>query len=127
MSRNQTETRDRRRNPRWQASFFFQPGKEYERPYFDVIDRKTGESIGHLVDLTFDGMKIKGREPIGKGRSFSLTIELPTEVKDCEEIHVAVRSLWCEKNPEAGEYYIGFEILSLAPPYGEIVDALVQA
>ncbi|MDX9858281.1 MAG: PilZ domain-containing protein [candidate division Zixibacteria bacterium] len=126
MSINRTEAKDRRHMPRWQASYFFKPGREYTRPYFDVIDRKTGSSIGHLVDMTFDGMKIKSPHEIGKGRPLSLLIQLPEEVKDCGEIQVAARSLWCERNDSSGEYYVGLEILSIAPPYGEIVDALVQ-
>lgn len=126
MSERDTDTRERRTIPRWQASYFFKEDRQYERPYFDVIDRKTGQSIGHLVDLTFNGMKIRSSKEIGRGRPFSLLIQLPEEVKDCGEIHVAARSLWCEKNPESGEYFVGLEILSIAPPYGEIVDALVQ-
>lgn len=91
-----------------------------------MIDRKTGESIGHLVDMSIDGIRISTPVEIGKGRPFSLTIELPEEVKDCETIQIAARSLWCSQNPESGGFFAGFEILSIAPSYGEIVGALVQ-
>ena len=126
MSNNSTRTQDRRRTARWQASYFFKTDKQYSRPYFDVIDVKTGESIGHLVDLTFDGMKIESTAEIGRGRPFSLRIELPEEIEECGEIHIAARSLWADRLEGQEKWYVGFEILSIAPPYGDIVDALIQ-
>lgn len=126
MSRGKAETKERRSSYRWEASHFFQPGKEYKRRYFDVIDRKTAESIGHLVDMSIDGIRISTPVEIAKGRPYSLTIELPDEVQDCKTIQLAARSMWCTPDQENGGFCAGFEILSIAPPYGEIVGALVQ-
>ena len=117
---------EKRKRPRWRTSFFFRNGREYSRKYFNVIDRKTGESIGHLVDLTPEGLRILSKSPIDRGAEFDLNIELPTAIKSQPNIAAKARCVWCEQDINPDFFNAGFEILSISPPYVEIIEILIQ-
>lgn len=117
---------ERRRRPRWRTSFFFKTDKEYRKKYFDVVDRKTQQSIGHLVDLTPEGLGIISREHVKRGQIFVLRIDLPEQVNRVDHIQATVRCLWCEQDVNPEFYNVGFEVLSITPPYAEIIDILIQ-
>ncbi|MEW5995723.1 MAG: hypothetical protein AB1744_15190, partial [Candidatus Zixiibacteriota bacterium] len=61
---------EKRKRPRWRTSFYFKADNEYNRKYFDVIDQKTKKSIGHLVDLTPEGLRILSLTPIEKEEQY---------------------------------------------------------
>jgi len=120
------ETQTKRKLARWQTSFFFHSGRRYSRRYFDVIDQNRKESIGHLVDLTLEGMKIVGNRQIEKGEIYSFRIDLPKEVKGFREIFLKSQCVWCKKEPDAQLYFAGFRVLSITPPFVEIIETLIE-
>ncbi len=121
-----TKVDDRRRLARWKSTYFFKGDKKYDRPYFDVIDLATGNSLGHLVDLTLEGMKIIGRHSLEVNKTYDIRIDLPQEVKGTEEITAQTCCVWCEKDINPEFYYAGFKILSITPPFSEIVGTLIS-
>ncbi len=117
---------ERRRRPRWRTSFFFKADKEYQKKHFDVVDLKTRQSIGHLVDLTPEGLRIISREHIERGQIFDLRIDLPEQIEQIDHIQATVKCAWCEQDVNPEFHNAGFEILSITPPYIELIDILIQ-
>lgn len=117
---------DRRTRPRWQASFFFAGDKKYDKMYFDVIDLKTKKSLGHLIDLTIDGLQIISKAKIPKGKLITMRIELPEEVHETREIYITAESVWNRQDENPEIFYTGFKIVTITPPYGEVIDMLIQ-
>jgi hypothetical protein len=122
----EVKTQNKRKLARWQTEFFFQYGRKYKKQFFDVIDLKKMESAGHLVDLTLEGMKIVGSKEIIKGDIYNFRIDLPKDVRGVHQIIVNAQCVWCKRESEAEPYYAGFRILSITPPFTEIIETLVQ-
>jgi hypothetical protein len=122
----EVKTREERKRVRWQASFFFRSGKKYKRHYFDVIDTDKILSIGHLMDLTVDGMKIVSQQEIKKGDIFNFRIDLPKEVEGVTQIYARVQCVWCNKENDTNMHMAGFKMLSITPPFAEIIEILVD-
>ena len=120
------ETQTKRKLVRWQTSFFFRSGRKYSRRYFDVIDQNRKESVGHLVDLTLEGMKIVGNREIKEGEIYGFRIDLPKEVKGVHQILLKARCVWCKKESDTELYFAGFRILSITPPFVEIIETLIE-
>jgi len=120
-----TDARERRRLNRWQSTYFFRGNRKFEKPYFDVIDQRTEKSIGHLVDLTLEGFKIICREAIPRNEVFELRIELPKEVEGVRQIDTRAQCVWCERDINPEFFNAGFRIISISPPFTEIVETLI--
>jgi hypothetical protein len=120
-------TQTKRKLVRWQTSFFFRSGRKYSRRYFDVIDQDKKESVGHLVDLTLEGIKIVGDKEIEKGGIFNFMIDLPKEVRGVHQIILKTQCVWCNRESDAEIYFAGFRILSITPPFVEIIETLIES
>ena len=117
---------ERRTRPRWQASFFFTNDRDYDKKFFDVVDLKTQKSIGHLVDLTIDGLQVISKGKIAKGQLLAMRIELPGAVGESREILITAESVWSRQDINPEMYFTGFKIVDITPPYGEVIDMLIQ-
>ncbi len=120
-----TDARERRGLSRWKSTVFFKGGRKYQKPYFDVIDQRTGTSLGHLVDLTLEGFKIISRESIPRNEVYELRIDLPEEVEGVRQIVTRAQCVWCERDINPEFYDAGFRIISISPPFSEIVETLI--
>lgn len=119
-------TENRRRRERWKASSYFLTNQHHTRTFFDVQDRRTRQSIGHLVDLTIDGLRIEAAERIDKGRDIELSIQLPKAVDGREEIQIKARCMWCMEGGHPGVYHAGFAVLTISPPFAEVIGLLME-
>lgn len=123
----EVKTDEKRRLARWKSSYFFRDNGKYKRPYFDVIDVSTNQSVGHLIDLTLEGMKVITRIPLKPGQEFDFRIELPEEVDGVRKITSRVACVWCERDVNPEFFYAGFKIVDMSPPFSEIVDILISS
>jgi len=70
--------------------------------YLRIFDSNSGINVGHLVDITTQGIMMISEEPIPVGKEFSLKMQLPGTITGREEIEFSAQSLWCKKdiNPD---------------------------
>ena len=122
----ETGVENRRKLSRWKASYFFEKGKKYDKYHFEVIDTTSNQIIGHLVDLTLEGMKITSRESIRKDSIYKFRIELPEDVKNKHQIFVEVKCVWCQQDSNPESYNAGFKIISITPPFTEVIETLIS-
>ena len=116
---------ERRKLARWRTASFFSQNKKFERKFFDVIDETRKESIGHLVDLNVEGLKTIGGAIIERGKRLNLRIDLPREVKGVQKILIVAQCMWSEKDVNPQFYLAGFKIISISPPFAEIIETLI--
>lgn len=121
-----TETKGKRHLTRWKASSFFKQHHQYEKKYFEVFDKKTGTSVGHLVDLTIEGLRIISRTEMRPRTRYQFRIDLPKEVRGVNRIFADAECVWSHKDIDPQFYIAGFKILSITPPFTEIVETLIQ-
>ncbi len=121
-----TEIKGKRRLARWKTLSFFKEHNQYEKKYFEVIDKNTNVSVGHLVDLTVEGLKIIGRVEMRPRTRYQFRIDLPHEVKGVNRIFADTECIWCQKDIDPEFYVAGFKILMITPPFTEIVETLIE-
>lgn len=97
---------------------------------FDMLDVSVdclGERIGHLVDITTEGLMLRSEHPMEVGDSCRITVELREAVAGQEELVVEGTCLWCRRAPSLGGYNAGFKLSPPEPEALHIIGALTQA
>ena len=94
--------------------------------YLKVMDTKTGDLLGHAVDITEKGVMLTCEGPIETGVGFDLQLELPAEIEGIREIHFSARSMWSAKDSETDFYNTGFEFSGLSDRDSRIIDEVIK-
>jgi len=84
--------------------------------YLKVFDREKDFLLGHLVDITEEGLMIVSENPIDAGKIFKMRMLLPREIEGKEEIEYDALSTWCRKDVNPSLFGVGFKF--------EYVDAM---
>jgi len=88
--------------------------------YLEVFDETTGDLLGHLVDLTTEGIKLVSREPIAPGRTFTLKMLMPEEAVGVAQVVFSATSMWSRPDVNPAFHATGFS----APDLDEDTKAL---
>jgi hypothetical protein len=77
--------------------------------YLKVIDRTTDELLGHLVDITEEGLMIVSENCLDTGKIIKLKMCLPREIEGREDIEFEARSMWCRKDVNPSLFGVGLK------------------
>jgi hypothetical protein len=95
--------------------------------YMRVIDVGANQVIGHLADITLQGLKIDSQKAVPVPRDFRLRIYTTEDVSDKDHIEFVATTRWCEIDSfEPGLYDIGFEIVRIDAHDAAIVQRIVD-
>jgi hypothetical protein len=94
--------------------------------YLKVFDTRTRQYIGHLSDITTEGVMVKSDQWLETGIEYHLKIELPTPVRNREIIEFRCRSVWCRKKPKSAYFSTGFQILEISSEDKEVIEYLIN-
>ena len=94
--------------------------------YLRVFDRDTGALLGHLVDVSTDGMKMVSEKPIPVKREFRLMMEVPLKRSTAEELWLSAYSLWCNTDANPDFYATGFRLVNPERAAIRIISALID-
>lgn len=83
--------------------------------YLRVYDREDNRLLGHLVDITTEGLMLLSEAPLETGRSYSLRMEWPMESGEKGEILLEAESLWSRNDVNNDFYDTGFRLIASAP------------
>jgi hypothetical protein len=95
--------------------------------YLRIFDKDSGENVGHLVDITTQGIMMISEETIPSGKNFSLRMQLPATITGRDEIEFAAHCLWCKKDINPDFYVSGFKINSITTHEVKTITALINA
>ncbi len=94
--------------------------------YLEVFDNKSGKLLGHLADLTTEGIKLVSREPIPTGEEFTLKMIVPHDTLDTDELVFTAASLWCRPDVNPDFHATGFAAPDLDEATKELFTRLIQ-
>ncbi len=77
--------------------------------YLKVFERDTDELLGHLVDITEEGLMIVSDNCGEEGKLIKMKMLLPREIEGKEQIEFDARSMWCRKDVNPSLWGIGFK------------------
>ena len=73
-----------------------------------VFDYGTNELIGHLFDVTSEGIRLISEQPIATGRDYHLKMDLPG---DADTLVLSAHSVWSKEDIKPGFWDTGFQLL----------------
>jgi hypothetical protein len=94
--------------------------------YLRLFDNESGNHLGHLVDITTQGIMMISEEPVPIGKDYSFRMLLPGNITGREEINFGARCLWCRKDFNPDFYVSGFQIEDISPREVKTVTALIN-
>ena len=94
--------------------------------YLRVFDNETKRQIGHLVDITTEGIMLISEEPVPIDRHYSLNMQLPGNITGREEINFQARCLWCRKDFNPDFHVAGYKIEKISSQEVKTITALIS-
>ncbi len=94
--------------------------------YLVVHDAQSGDLVGHLVDITTDGLKLVSTVPIEPGRRLKLRMELPEHYFDQRELCFTAQSRWTSRDINPDFYTTGFTMEEMDETSKDLVSGLVN-
>jgi len=93
--------------------------------YLEVHDDATGKLLGHLVDITTEGIKLVSKGAIPKDKVFLLRMDLPVDYFDEKVLRFEAKSLWSTNDVNPDFYDTGFSVSGMDKRAKDIVSGLV--
>lgn len=80
-----------------------------------VTDAMTGEVVGHLGNLSLEGMMLVAQAPIVEDGLYQLTFQLPDAHGRLHPIEVGAHELWSEATNIRGHAWVGLRLIDISP------------
>jgi hypothetical protein len=107
---------DRRRNKRHNISYYLQ-----------IIDASLGKVIGHLSDISPEGLRMDSQQPIPIQKTYRIRIQTAADISDRENIEFIAISKWCRQNPiDPVLYDVGMEIISINTHDRQVIQRMME-
>jgi len=78
-----------------------------------VVNRRSGENIGQLVNISEQGLMILGDSALPDYSILQLQLILAAD-SEIEPINIGAESLWCNSSGDGGQHWIGFYIIDVS-------------
>ncbi len=94
--------------------------------YLRVFDGMSNRVVGHLMDISQNGLMILSDEPVAVNEDYRLRMHLPWEMAGSEEIIFGATSRWCraDENPEF--FLSGFQIQDIDQDAERLIRHLIE-
>jgi len=94
--------------------------------YLRMFDRKSGDLIGNLVDLTAEGLQLISETPIEPGRILEIRMEFPEEVEGQKELCLNAESVWCDHQLDPDLFSVGCKLVPVTPSQVDMIRGLIN-
>lgn len=79
-----------------------------------VTNAITGEQLGHIGNISAEGMMLIARSDLEEGHMFQICFALPEPSGDERAFNVGAICLWCSEASSPNTYWAGFEIMDIS-------------
>ena len=115
LPKSDTMTFTERNQKRWQLV-----------AHLRVYDYGTNELIGHLFDVTSEGIRLISECPIAVDRDYHLKMDLPAEPDTTEPLLITAHSVWSKKDINPNFWDTGFQLLEVSNESRERIECLIN-
>ncbi len=89
-----------------------------------ILDAHSDKVLGHLVNLSVDGLMAVSPGFIQRGTIYQ--VRIPLLIGDQSvTVELGIESLWSEDANESGSYWTGFHIIDVSPEYRNMLKSVV--
>jgi hypothetical protein len=101
--------------------------KRYSTIELDVFNKKNGEKIGQIINLSLGGMLIVSNTPIQDGLVYNLSIPFEDTASGPVDFDIQARCVWCTNTVLFPKYSIGMEFLDDSPIHYTFIKRMIDA
>jgi len=94
--------------------------------YLEVYDKESDKLLGHLVDITTEGIKLVSKKKIETGKTFKLCMHLPEDLVREKDLTFSGKSLWSGNDINPDFFDTGFSVTLLNEKSKKIITELVE-
>ncbi len=94
--------------------------------YSRVFDRNTGALLGHLMDITVEGLMLISDSPLDAGTNYHLRMDLPEDVKAKPYLSFDAICLWSRPDINPAFYNAGFKVLNMTQDDIDLVENMID-
>jgi len=94
--------------------------------YSRVFNRKTGEILGYLGNITPEGAMVISENPLETDALYSLAMSIPEDLYGKSTLTFEAQSVWCKPDIDPNFYNTGFRLLDLAEDDIAIVNQIIE-
>jgi len=95
--------------------------------YSRVFDQKTGELLGHIIDITPAGAMLISEKPLEIGKLYHLKIELPDDLSTRQFMVFEAKSIRGSRDLIPEFYDTGMQLINVAPSDIALIEKLVES
>jgi hypothetical protein len=93
--------------------------------YLRVFDKGSGIEIGHLVDVTKEGMMLISERPLATGQTMDLYMLLPQEIFGREELGFQAQCMWSRPDINPSFFDSGLRLTGVDDKDKECIEDLI--
>ena len=91
-----------------------------------VFDSSTGEHLGWVVNITCEGIMLRGEEAMNTDQIYDLRIELPDPIKGHSRLDVRAHTLWSQRSVDPAYYNTGLQLVEVPAHVNAVIELLVR-
>jgi len=104
---------EKRKRRRWELVF-----------YLRIFDQPDGPLLGHVIDISADGLMLLSETPIELNKDFDLGLEMPSSgAKKRKKITLKAHSIWHSNDANPDLIDTGFQLIN---PEKSSIDAIAK-
>lgn len=94
--------------------------------YLRVFAGPPNKILGHLVDISEEGIMVISDTPVEVDNLYDLRMRLPAQMGEGEDIAFSATSKWCEYDSNPDFYLTGFQIQDIMPSSKNRINNLIE-
>jgi hypothetical protein len=94
--------------------------------YLQVYSGPAGIPIGHVVDITSEGVMLMTPEERPTGETLRLRMVLPGSGGENDALEFAATSLWCRRDVNPDFWDVGFRTEGLSRAQAGVIETLID-
>lgn len=91
----------------------------------EVVDQITGALIGHVVNISAEGVMLLSQEPIVTGSVYQLELQLAETDGNKRPITFGAEAIWTTETSQPDSYWTGFRIIDIDSDDVLLIDQLI--
>jgi uncharacterized protein YjbI with pentapeptide repeats len=91
-----------------------------------TYDLRSNQHIGFIIDISSGGIRLSSLQPLPIDASFPFRVLLPNDGQEGRSIDLDVKSVWCRKMGDSGEFNTGFQFIRLSSEAQDSLRALLE-
>ena len=94
--------------------------------YSRVFDRNSGVLLGHLMDITTEGLMLICDSPLETGKTYPIRMDLPEDTRDKPYLSFDATCLWNRPDVNPAFFNAGFKVLNMTHEDMDLIENMID-